>query len=147
MKIKSKYVLVISAILLAASMTVHALIFKGVTNMPSFVDLGLTVGMVLAWLFTSKLLKILNQTEPDLHPVKTITQNTPAWLVFITAFFLFYAVINMGMMIRTGWKGSELRGISGFWLFFYSLSILVSVAHIRQRRLHSDKVQKGEIHS
>ncbi|NOX88603.1 MAG: hypothetical protein GXO77_06225, partial [Calditrichaeota bacterium] len=58
-------------------------------------------------------------------------------LVGITGFFLFYAVVNLGMMIRTNWTGSNLRGVSGFWLFFYSFALVVSLARIRQLRIHA----------
>jgi hypothetical protein len=124
----------LSAVLLIASLAVHLLIFKGVSNLPGFIDISLTVGMVVAWLLTSKFLKELQRAQPDVHPVRLITANAPMSLSFLTGFFMLYAIINMGMMIRTNWQGSNIRGVSGFWLFFYALAVMVSWARWRQSR-------------
>jgi hypothetical protein len=126
-----------SAVLLLVSLSVHLLIFKGVNDIPGFVDMSLTAGMVIAWLLTSKFLKELHRAQPDEHPVRLVTQNAPLALLVLTGFFMLYAVINMGMMIRTNWQGSNIRGVSGFWLFFYALAIVVSWARWRQDRMHS----------
>ncbi len=127
----------VSAVLLLASLSVHLLIFKGVNGIPGFVDMSLTAGMVVVWLLTSKFLKELHRAQPDEHPVQLVTQNAPLALLVLTGFFMLYAVINMGMMIRTNWQGSNIRGVSGFWLFFYSLAIVVSWARWRQNRMLS----------
>ena len=124
----------ISAVLLLASLTVHILIFKGEYTVSGFVDIVLTTDMVVAWLMTSKFIKELNRAQPDVHPIRLMTQNVPAVVTFLTAFFMLYAVINMGMMIRTNWQGTNIRGVSGFWLFFYMLTVMVSWARWKQSR-------------
>ncbi len=133
----------VSAVLLGASLIVHILIFEGQVVIPSFVDIALTTGMVMAWLLSSKFIKELNRAQPDVHPVKLITGNVPQWLAFLTAFFMLYAVINMGMMIRTNWQGSNIRGVSGFWLFFYALALMVSWARRRQRKQLSESAKSS----
>jgi len=142
MNLKAMVTGIVSAILLITSLIVHLLIFEGNSKLPGFIDISLTIGMVLAWLLSSKFIKELNRAQPDVHPIKLMTQNAPRWLVLLTGFFMFYAVINMGMMIRTRWQGSHIRGVSGFWLFFYSLSIMISWARWRQSKQLSESTER-----
>ncbi|NOX89729.1 MAG: hypothetical protein GXO77_11930 [Calditrichaeota bacterium] len=137
MQVKPKYLAVFSGVLFLAALIVHLLLFWGMHKIPYFLDVLLTAGMVIAWVFSSKILRQIQNSELGMHPVRLLTQNAPNWLVGITGFFLFYAVVNLGMMIRTNWTGSNLRGVSGFWLFFYSFALVVSLARIRQLRIHA----------
>ncbi|WP_457566658.1 hypothetical protein [Caldithrix abyssi] len=134
MKLNPKQNLIFSLLLLMISLAAHVSIFLGAEIFPRLFDLFLTGGMVVSWLLSSRFLKQLHKNQPALPPMQVLRSNTPFWLPFFVAFVGLYAVINMGMMIRTNWAGSNLRGISGFWMFFFALGVLVSLAKIRQEK-------------
>ncbi len=134
MNIQPQWAAVSAAVLLVVSGFAQYLIFVGKTPLPFKIDLLLTAGMVGGWLLSSRYFKEMHQAEGDWHPLRLIGQYAPFWLSALTVFFLLYAVLNMGMMIRTRWEGSNLRGVSGFWLFFYALTILVGYARWNQLR-------------
>ncbi len=131
---KAKQLLTISITFLFVALALHVWIFVGVERFPFSLDVLLTGGMVLVWLFSSRLFKQLHKNEPAESPFKLLQKNVPFWLPPFVAFTGLYALINMGMMIRTRWAGSNLRGISGFWIFFFALGVLISWAKIRQER-------------
>jgi len=133
MNINPKIVLTASLALLIGALVMHVSIFLGLEEAPYSIDWFMTAAMVVIWLLSSRLFKQLHQNQPALPPVKVLRSNTPGWLPFFVAFVGLYAVFNMGMMIRTRWAGNNLRGISGFWIFFFAFGLLISWAKINQQ--------------
>ncbi|HHE54847.1 MAG TPA: hypothetical protein ENL21_03625 [Caldithrix abyssi] len=134
MKINPKYLLFSSLALLLVALVLHVNIFFGLENIPYSIDLFLTAAMVIVWLVSSHLLKQLQKFQPSLTPLQVLRLNTPVWLPFFVVFTGLYAIFNMGMMIRTCWAGNNLRGISGFWIFFFALGLLISWAKMNQQK-------------
>ncbi len=131
MKINPKIFLLICVFLWLLSLAVHVSIFLGSENIPLALDLMLTTSMVIIWLLSSRLLKQLHKNQPYKNPLKILKEATPGWLPFLVGFSGLYALFNLGMMIRTRWAGSNLRGISGFWIFFFLLGILIARAQLQ----------------
>ena len=112
------------------SLIIHLLIVLSVYYPDTIVSILLTAGMFFSWLYVSNTLKDLFSEDKNFHFLQ-VFQKLPATLKYALIFFAFYAFINFIITLSfdsgSGWVDfklghDKLRGISGFWLFFYLLA-------------------------
>jgi len=119
------------------SLSLHLLIVLSIYYPGMIVTILLTAGMFFSWLFVSNTLKDLSSENKDFHFLELFQKLSPI-LKYTLIFFALYAFINFVITLSfdssAGWVDFELgheklRGISGFWMFFYLLAF--SVAYIK----------------
>ncbi len=96
----------------------------------------LTAGMFLAWLFSSRLIAaIIRATPDDASPFAYLGSLIDPLYKYPLIFILLYALSNFFMSLSPAPAGSglfdlnitpqKLRGLSGFWIFFYALAVVM----------------------
>ena len=122
-----------------ASLVLHILIVLSIYYPGTMLTLILSAGMFFSWLYVSNTLKDLSGEDKDFH-ILQFFQKLPPALRYLLIFFALYAFINFVITLSfdsdIGWVDFELghdklRGISGFWLFFYLLAF--ATAYLKNR--------------
>lgn len=151
MNISPRQLIIISAIGFGISLVVHLLAVFDLYLVPNTVIMVLTAGILIVWLQSSKNLKAMHKSHPDQHPWKTVFNLCPEWAKYLLYFFIIYAIINFALTMSFGRSDSyanfdisqnKLRGLSGFWLAFYSLGMIFGYAlniHLKNSDTESDE--------
>jgi hypothetical protein len=121
------------------SFVIHLLIVLSVYYPDTTISIVLSAGMFFSWLFVSTTLKDFSGENKDFD-FKSFLKRLPPSLKNLLIFFALYAFINFVITLSfdsgSGWVDfdlghGKLRGISGFWLFFYLLAF--SVAYLKNK--------------
>ena len=117
-----------------ASIIVHVLIVTGLYSPGLIVSVALSALMVLAWLISGSMVKLLPEYYPDQNPWILVYEKSKAWLKWPVIFLFVYAILNFILSIRID-EGQEyfhstvpyhkIRGISGFWMAFIGMTFLI----------------------
>ena len=151
MSISSKQLIIVSAIGFVLSFIIHLSAILNLYQVSNTVIMILTAGILIVWLQSSKNLKAMHKSHPDQHPWKTVFNLCPEWAKYLLYFFIIYAIINFALTMSFGRSDSyvnfdisqnKLRGLSGFWLAFYSLGMIFGYAlniHLKNSNTESDE--------
>lgn len=121
-------------LLFLISVVLHVLIVMQYTRPGLPLVLILTAGMILAWLYASRMIRLLGESYPERNPWQVAVKMCPPWLKYLTGFLFLYALSNFVIMVdpepadgyfSTSLPYGKLRGLSGFWIAFYGLSYAV----------------------
>ena len=121
--------------------TLHLLVVLFIWYPGITVSLPMSAGMILAWLYVSSFLKSIPAKERLQFFKKSEYFSAP--LKYFVYFFFIYALINFIISLNPesgeGWfdldPGHEkLRGLSGFWLAFYSLAFVLAFSQFKKSR-------------
>ena len=127
------------AFALTISLILHIIITLSVYYPGNFITMPLTAGMIFSWLYTSSIIKDSSSSHKNFS-FKIILSKIYPVFKYILLFLGLYAVINFVNTFspQTGknWVDFELdynklRGISGFWLFFYTLGLYASILKVK----------------
>ncbi len=119
------------------SLILHLFIVLSIYYPGNMITILLTAGMFFSWLYISSTIKDFSSEDNEFSFLQFF-QKLPSVLKYTLMFFTLYAFINFVITLSfdsgTGWVDFELghdklRGISGFWLFFYLLAF--GVAHLK----------------
>ncbi len=106
-----------------------------------FLVFPLTAGLFFAWLYSSRIISDTIRRAPENEsPFAFLASFIPAGLKYPLIFLLLYALSNFFMSLAPASSGGglfdltidphKLRGLSGFWMFFYALAAVM--ARVRQ---------------
>ena len=119
---------------LVLSLLVHLLTVTGIYYVSGITVGALTIGMLAAWLLSSRMVRQLSEKED--HPWKIVFSSIPEWLRYLFFFMVIYALINILFSIETdtgnGYFDSQvsplkIRLLSGFWMLIYLIGFLVGI--------------------
>ena len=122
---------------LTVSLGIHFLTMFNVVKAPGWLLLAVTGWMFLVWMMTSGYIRQIGQMEDVRNPWKEAMRHCPAWLEYLTYFFIVYAIVNFTFSVsfeptqgffNLDVPRHKIRGLSGFWLAFFSMGIAISVA-------------------
>lgn len=131
-------------------MAIHLIVVLKIFNIPKLIVMLLTIGMIFLWLQTSRYIKNLSDEMKITHPWKHTFSQVPDWIKYLLYFFVVYAVLNFIVAVDArpseGFfdfdvSQSKLRGLSGFWIVFYYLAVLVGYGLTQIEK----KKQVGEV--
>ncbi len=113
------------------SVLVHVLALSRIYLVSNITVGALTLGMLAAWLLSSRMIKEQPHTEES--PWKIVFIRIPLWLRYGFYFVIIYALVNaaFALPIPAG-KGyvdlevttAKVRLLSGFWLLFYAFAFI-----------------------
>jgi hypothetical protein len=99
----------------------------------------LTAGMIFSWLYSSSTIKDINASQKDFSFKYLLSQLNPI-LKYTLLLLGLYAVVNFinTFSVHSGdsWVDFDLdykrlRGISGFWLLFYTVGLTSSYLKVK----------------
>jgi len=129
------------------SLVLHILIASGLFIPPVYISISFTAGMILAWFFSSKCLRILNDDLQISHPWKSVFEHAPVFLKYLTFFLIFYAIFNFALVLSfkptDGYvtlhpSSEKIRGLSGFWIAVNSLAFMILITVEKLKRMNRD---------
>jgi hypothetical protein len=115
------------------SLLLHLLIVLSVYFPDGIITLVFSVGMFFSWLIISRVFRELVDQNPEFNLLQFFRAFPPIFK-YVLSFYAFYALINFTLTFSvetgTGWvefnlSPDKLRGISGFWPFFYLFAFSV----------------------
>ena len=126
---------------LAVSLIFHILAFLKIYNSAVIIIITLTGGILFVWFEAGGQIKKFNREKMDAAPWRAAVELCPAWLRYLTIFFIFYALFTFATNVETqptdgylnfniSW--ARMKIISGFWLAFYMYG--VSIGYVSLRR-------------
>ena len=146
MNLSPKQLIILSAIGLVFSILIYLLAAFNLYLVSNTVIMIFTAGILLVWLQSSKNLKVLHKAFPDQHPWKKVISLCPEWAKYFLYFVFIYAILNFALMMNFG-SGEDymnfnvsqqkLIGISGFWIAFYTLGIVLG--YVLKMHLSNDE--------
>jgi len=115
----------------------HLLIAFNIYLPGTVLTMLLTVGMFGAWMMASRRIGACIKAAPEEgNPLRFCLEQLPPVFRYGLAFLMLYMLINFYMSLPWPDGGSglfdfritplKLRGLSGFWMFFYSLAAVYS---------------------
>ncbi|HGY55074.1 MAG TPA: hypothetical protein ENK44_05190 [Caldithrix abyssi] len=137
---KLRYLLISAISGLAVSLIIHFLTMFNVYKAPGWLLLSITGWMFLVWMATSGYIKQIGQMDDVRNPWKEAMRHCPDWLEYLTYFFIVYAIINFALSLsfeptegffNLDVPRHKIRGLSGFWLAFFSTGIAIAVGRNR----------------
>ena len=140
-QLTAKQLMMISTGGLAVSLILHILAFLKIYNSAVVIIITLTGGILFVWFEAGGQIKKFNREKMDAGPWRAAVKLCPAWLRYLTIFFIFYALFTFAANVETqptdgylnfniSW--ARMKIISGFWLAFYMYGF--SIAYVSLRR-------------
>jgi hypothetical protein len=133
----------LSALGLILSILAHVAGLLGL-SVPS-AAVGLHLGIFVVWFPAILASNSLAKHAPRKDYWKVVLRGAPRWMQYMTLGFFVYAVVNFILFISVAprqpdsiggsMSPSEIRGVSGHWMAFYSaaLAMLYSVMEIQKK--------------
>jgi len=125
------------------SLILHILAILKIYNSAVILIITLTGGILFVWFEAGSQIKKFNREGMDSTPWRAAASLCPAWLKYLTIFFIFYAVFNFAANVETqptdgylnfniSW--ARMKIISGFWLAFYMYGTSAGYVSLRRDR-------------
>lgn len=125
------------------SLIIHLLIVLAIYYPGNIITIMFSGGMFFSWLYVSNTFKDLSSENNEIQ-FSFLFQKLPSVLKYVLIFFALYAFINFVITLSfdsgAGWVDfklghDKLKGISGFWMFFYFLAY--STAYLKNKFVES----------
>ena len=140
-QLTSKQLLLISAGGLIISLVLHVLAVLKIYNSAIVLIITLTGGILFVWFEAGGQIKKFQKEGATSASWRTAAALCPAWLKYLTIFFIFYAVFNFTANVETqpsdgylnfniSW--ARMKIISGFWMAFYMYGIAAGYVSLKR---------------
>jgi len=147
MNISPIQLIILSIAGLLISLAIHLLTVLNIYLVSNTIIMILTAGVLIVWLQSSRNLKQLYKSNSGLHPWKAAFKLCPVWAKYLTYFIIIYAIFNFALSMSFKSEGgyidltvsqSKLRGLSGFWMAFYTIGLAFGYA-VRRHQSSTEK--------
>ncbi len=135
------------------SFVLHLVIYLELYLPHSWVILIMTSGIILSWLYSSRIMRHHKSEYPGGNPWVDLFSLIPVWLKYFTYMVIVYSFVNFisslsfksgGGYIDSNVSAIKLRGLSGFWLAFYAIGFSLGLGSVIRDKNKIENIGPGE---